>query len=249
MYATKYEEDIDVGGEAICLSSYSPSIAEIFNGFENDQHRIGYYAQTMATEYWVLKHKIEADYVGVSGYRRYPIFNPNINFENPVTHIECSEKNLKILSDESNLEFASDILKYYDVIIPKNLEFRISLRDQFLKSGQSIEIWDAFISATSSINLEYKKNIGWFDLPQYSHYFGPAGLTPLGMYKEYANEYFEIVKFILNSISNPFIIIDPASSAKSDRWIGYLAERFYPFFLHMRKASKFQLPVALLCEI
>jgi hypothetical protein len=124
----------------------------------------------------------------------------------------------------------------------------MSLRDQFLSSGQSLDIWEAFILSVESLNLIYKKNIDWFNLPQYSHFYGPMGLTPLSLYKEYAIEYFEIVKKIIKTVHNPFVILNPGAVAISDRWVGYLAERFYPFFLHIRKATKFQIPIALLHE-
>lgn len=248
MQATKFEENLDTGGDAICLSAYSPSIAEIFEGIESDQYRIGYYAQTIATEYWILKHLTDVDYVGVSGYRRYPIFNPNIEFQESVKAIDSTIENLKLLSHDSNLKYIIDILKLYDVIIPKHSANRIPINKQFIDAQQSTEIWEAFINAVESLSMEYKRNIDWFSLPQYSHFYGPMGLTPLVLYKEYIYEYIEIVKIILKTVQCPFFIIDPAAGSYSDRWIGYLAERFYPFFLHIRKVTKFQVPIALVYE-
>jgi len=248
MFATKFEDNIDLGFDAICLSICRPSIAAIFTNIESDQARVGYYAQTIATEYWIANQQIDAEYVGVTGYRRYPIFNPNIRVQGAVVNIESSWDNIKLLSEDSNLNYVYDIFKYYDVIIPKKSESRVSLRDQFLSSEQSIDIWELFIRTVSSLNPEYRKNIDWFDLPQYSHFYGPMGLTPSSLYKEYANEYFEVIKIMLKSIKNPFFILNYNAVSLSDRWIGYLAERFYPFFLHIRRVSTFEVPIALLHE-
>lgn len=247
--ATAYEKNLALGGDYICLSDYQPSIAQIFRSHTQDPERIGYLAQTIATEYWILHHLHDIDYVGVTGYRRYAKFaEVPTGKSQALQTCRANQLSVNLLTDNNALKAIHEALVVHDVIVPRGLYFGKSIREQFLHPDQLETVWDAFIEAVAEILPQYRRYLPWFDSHHLSHFFGPMGMTPLGMYKEYADIYIKIVDYILRNVRNPFIVIDPLAQTKTDRWVGYLAERFYAFFLHVNAVRKFEVPVVLLEE-
>jgi hypothetical protein len=96
------------------------------------------------------------------------------------------------------------------------------------------------------VGPEYKRRMAWFDMNHNNIFCGPMGLTPIGMFREYAEIYLKIIEAICQAAPDPFRIIDPKHSSKSDRWIGYLAERFYPYFLFVNHVNAYEVPMVLL---
>ena len=245
---TVYENRPGLVENAICLSNYSPSIRSLLSDFEPlDDNRIGYLSQTIATEYWILNHLNDVDYVGVTGYRRFPHFrhdrtNPAEGFGAPATR-----ENLAILTHDSHLALINGILETYEAITVRKIHCGGSVKSQFLET-QREEIWNHFIDSIATVVPEYKRWLGWFELENQCHFCGPMGLTPLPMLKDYADMYIRIIADILKWVENPFLCIDDHASAKTDRWIGYLAERFYPFFLFVNNVKTYQVPMILLSE-
>ena len=60
--------------------------------------------------------------------------------------------------------------------------------------------------------------------------------------------YIRIITDMLMHVENPFMCLDDYAQAKTDRWIGYLAERFYPFFLFVNKVKTYEVPMILLAD-
>ena len=245
---TIYENRPNLIENAICLSEKTPSIRSLFKDLEPlDDDKIGYLSQTIATEYWILKHLKEVDYVGVTGYRRYPHFkhdrtNPAEGFGAPAT-----ADNLAILTHDSHLALINEIFTIYDVITIRKIHCGGSVKSQFLET-QRADIWEHFIASIARTIPEYKPWLGWFELENQCHFCGPMGLTPLAMFKDYADMYMRIITDMLKHVESPFLCLDERAQAKTDRWIGYLAERFYPFFLFVNNVKTYQVPMILLTD-
>lgn len=246
---TIYENRPDLVKNAICLSAQSPSIATLFDQFPTmDEDRIGYLSQTIAAEYWILNHLKDVDYVGVTGYRRYPYFSHDRSNPNEAFAAAATQENLEILAHDSHLVGINEILRVYDVITIRKIHCGGSVKSQFLET-QRIEIWEQFIDSVARIVPEYKPWLGWFDLENHCHFCGPMGLTPLAMFKDYSDMYIRIIADMLPRLQDPFLCVDENAPAKTDRWIGYLAERFYPFFLFVNNIKTYQIPMVLLTDV
>lgn len=245
---TVYENRPGLVEGAVCLSSYTPSIRSLFSAFEPfDDDRIGYLSQTIAAEYWILHHLKDVDYVGVTGYRRYPHFrhdktNPAAGFAAPAT-----PDNLAILTNGGLLPLINEIFDTYEAITIRKIHCGGSIKSQFLIS-QREDIWNHFIDSIATVVPEYKRWLGWFELENDCHFCGPMGLTPLPMFKEYADMYMRIITHMLRSVENPFLCLDEHAPSKTDRWIGYMAERFYPFFLFVNNVKTYQVPMIMLTD-
>ncbi len=247
---TIYEDKPGIIENPLILSKYTPSIRSLFKNFEPmDDDRIGYLSQTIATEYWILNHLKDVDYVGVSGYRRYPIIN--YDRSNPtVQHVGAVATNdyMEFLTNDGNLELISNILNTYDVIAIAKTLIEGTVKTQFISNQGRVDIWDNFIDSICLVAPEYKPWINWFNLENQVHYCGPMGLTPLPMFKEYADMYSRIIANMLQNIEDPFLCSDDNLRFKSDRWIGYMAERFYPFFLFVNNVKIYQVPMVHLAD-
>ena len=245
---TVYENKAGLVKNAICLSRYEPSVRSVFSSFEPlDDERIGYLSQTIAAEYWILHHLKDVDYVGVTGYRRYPLFRHDRT--NPIKKLGTTATldHLATLTHNSHLPVINDILDTYEAITVKKIHCGGSIKSQFLRS-QRPEIWTHFIDSIARVVPEYKRWLGWFELENETHVCGPMGLTHLPMFKEYADMYIRIVVDMLKWVENPFLCTDDQAHAKTDRWIGYLAERFYPFFLFVNNVKIYQVPMIFLAD-
>jgi len=243
---TCFERNLDIGGNYICLNDTQPNISELLPKNESiDEYRVGYLAQTIAVEYWILKHIHDLDYVGVTGYRRYPLFNFNPELTAPVISIEANNESLQTIANQTQIDHAKNILQVYDAITPRSIYFTGSVREQFIES-QPKEIWELFLECINEVTPEFSNRIKWFDIEKNSIYFGPMGMTPLKIFKEYADSYSKIVSLMCQRASNPFILNDESTRMKTDRWIGYLAERYYPFFLFCNKITTYQVPTLFL---
>lgn len=245
---TVYENKPDLIEKAVILSNMPTSIRSLFTAFEPlDDDRVGYLSQTIAAEYYILNYIKDVDYVGVTGYRRYPYFkHDRTNAADAFGAIATSD-NMAIITHDANLELINTILTTYEAITIRKIHCGGSIKSQFLES-QRADIWDHFIDSLVTVAPEYKPWLGWFDLENQCHFCGPMGLTPLAMFKEYADQYLRIIADMLQWVDNPFLCLDEKAQARTDRWIGYLAERFYPFFLFVNNVKTYQVPMILLTD-
>ena len=247
--ATAYEKNLDLGGKYVCVSDFTPEISTILNvGASRDAAYVGYLAQTLATDYWVLNHVNGLDYVGVTGYRRYPIFDYQSHaIPVPYAYARATDEALAALTSGVDQQLIRDVLATHDAILPKKLAFDRSVKAQYLQT-QDAGIWNAFIDGLSQLAPEYSSKLSWFDDARAFNAFGPMGLTPLGAYKEYADLYFRIVAFIVRNVPNCFAVRDERARYRTDRWVGFLAERFYPFFIFANAMSTFEVNTVELFE-
>ena len=245
---TVYEDNPDIIKNALILSKYTPSIRSLFKNFEPlDDETIGYLSQTIATEYWILNHLKDTDYVGVSGYRRYPLIN--YDRSNPLMDVcmPATTDYISTLTDNANLELINSILDTYDVITIAKSPTNGTVKTQFI-SDQRVDVWEHFIDSICTIVPEYKPWVNWFNLEHQVHFCGPMGLTPLPMFKDYADMYSRIISNMLLNVEAPFICCNENARSKTDRWIGYMAERFYPFFLFVNNVKIYQVPMVRLTD-
>jgi hypothetical protein len=247
--ATAYEKDLDLGGDYVCLSDFTPAISAILDPKgQKDASYVGYLAQTLATEYWILHHVNDLDFVGVTGYRRYPIFDYRSHaIAEPHVYAKAASETVWALTSGVSVKAICDVLDSHDLILPKQLTFGKSVKIQYLET-QDAAIWNAFIQGIAELAPEYRNKLNWFDQACAFSAFGPMGLTPLNAYKDYADTYFKVVDFIVKNVPDCFVVRDGGARYKTDRWVGYLAERFYPFFIFANEMTPFEVNTVELFE-
>jgi hypothetical protein len=242
-----FEKNIDMGGPYLCQGDFSPNLESLLPPNEQgDEFRTGYLGQTICAEHWILHHLRDVDYVGVTGYRRYPHFAANPREHVPSYQTEPTLEAVKALTGPAALARALEVLKVYDVITVCREHKPWTMGEQYLGEKQIAEIWWLFLECVAAVAPEYKKHMAWFDMNHHHIFCGPMGLTPIGMFREYADIYLQIITLICNNVEQPFRITDPNHTSKSDRWIGYLAERFYPYFLFVNRVNAYEVPMVLL---
>jgi hypothetical protein len=250
VFPTIYEDKPGLVDGAICLSRFDPCIRSIFPGGDQlDQDRIGYLSQTIAAEFWILHHVSDADYVGVTAYRRYPyIMHDKTNTTPGIFAGPASAEVLTLLTGDHNLSIIENVLQVYDAIGVRKAYCRGSVKSQFLET-QRVDVWEIFIQSIADVVPEYRKWLGWFEIENFSYFCGPMGLMPLSIFKEYSDIFIKIVSSMLTKVENPFLCLDPASPVRTDRWIGYLSERFYPFFVFVNRVKVYEVPMILLNDV
>jgi hypothetical protein len=246
---TGYERDLSLGHNYVCLENYEKNVRDLLpNPTEFSSERIGYLFQTIATEYWILNYVTDVKYVGVTGYRRYPIFkNPknDLTFE---YKLSSSGNVIKELTDPTHLSLIAEVLSVYDVIIPRKLHFKNSIAEEFVRPHDAYGIWQMFLNCLAEIAPEYKPKLKWFDFSYSGNFCGPMGMNPLGIFKDYVDIYTRVIRLMLQRLENPWEINNPYQDALSDRWIGWLSERFYAFFIFANNLSVYEVPIAFLEE-
>jgi hypothetical protein len=70
-------------------------------------------------------------------------------------------------------------------------------------------------------------------------------MNPLGIFKDYVDIYTRVIRLMLQRLENPWEIKNPHQDALSDRWIGWLSERFYAF-IFANNLSVYEVPIAFL---
>lgn len=110
------------------------------NPTEFSSDRVGYLFQTVATEYWILYYVRDVQFVGVTGYRRYPIFKDSKNDLTFEYKLMASDNVLKYLTEPSCLPWIKNVLIVYDVIIPRKLHFKNSIAKEFISPHDSYGI-------------------------------------------------------------------------------------------------------------
>jgi len=246
---TGYEPNLSLENEYICLENFEKNVRDLLpNPIEFSSDRVGYLFQTVATEYWILNYVNDVKYVGVTGYRRYPLFK---NTKNDLTFeykLRASDNVLKELTDPSCLPWIKDVLSVYDVIIPRKLHFTNSIAHEFIRPHDSYGIWQMFLTCLSEIAPEYKPKLKWFDISYSGNFCGPMGMNPLGVFKDYVDIYTRVIRLMLQRLENPWEIKNPNKEALSDRWVGWLSERFYAFFIFANNLSVYEVPIVFLEE-
>jgi hypothetical protein len=240
------EKHLTISKNQVCLVDENRNIKELLGKFGIPASRMGYLAQTIATEYWVARSNVQVDYVGVTGYRRYPMFNFNKgSFPQPLLTCEATPYWLNVVMRNENQAVIVNLLETYDAIIPMRMWNGSNIKEQFL-NNQSAEIWSVFIDAIEATAPGFARHLKWFELESYCSYFGPMGFVPRSMFQEYSEMYIKIVSYMLANLADPFRVMDETSVSRSDRWIGYLAERFFAFYLFVYKVRTYEVPTVLL---
>lgn len=244
---TGYEHGLNLGSDYICLGDYEKNVRVLLpENFQYSMERVGYLFQTLATDYWILHNVFDTEFVGVTGYRRYAHFSSPANERRHELTAVASDKNLRALTNQNIKRKLIQIMGVFDVIAPRRTPFGCSVATQFIVSTKLPEIWTLFLACLAEVAPEYAAKFEWFEMSFEAHCCGPMGINRLSHFKEYADIYFRVLSLMLSRAENPWDIKDPLAGDLSDRWIGFVAERFYAYFLFVNRLSVYEVPMVFL---
>lgn len=177
------------------------------NSGDNISEKNGSYCELTAL-YWIWKNS-HADIVGLEHYRR-----------------RFSIKEEKICQ----------ILKEYDMILPKAYLYRISLEEEY-KRFHLAEDWEIMEKSVKELAPEYERD---FDAV-----FHKNALIPYNMFiasKKVCDDYCRWLFPILEEIERRSSKKD--RGAYQNRYIGFLAERLFTLYVKKNKLRVYTCPVA-----
>ena len=195
----------------------------------------------LTAQYWAWKNT-QTDYVGFCHYRRYMRFKHDGlwmtqgNFGVPVENDfgVSPESMLHYLTDEGQLESLKSLLSFWDVITPRAHAMAASIEEQYLGNHERAP-WDEFLRV---IKLVYSAH------PACEAYFRLASHAPVwnmfvmrrDLFEHYCSDLFTVIDAVYQRIGTPF-------GSYHNRYPGFLAERFLGFWLAMKRARAYEVPV------
>ncbi|WP_297633623.1 DUF4422 domain-containing protein [uncultured Clostridium sp.] len=183
--------------------------------------------------YWYLKNRNDnVDFIGLNHYRRY--FLPDIaEFKNSAIVRMNIEKFMEI--DKKSEEYFLDILKKYDVILPRKRVYPISIKAQYA----TMHIKEHLVDTFEIISRKY---------PEYSEiakkYLNQNKSWLYNMFILNKEQYIKMMNFIFNvlfELENRIKIPDDKQQA---RVFGFLSERLINIYILKNNLKVKELPVA-----
>jgi hypothetical protein len=199
-----------------------------------------------ATEYYVANMETDADYLGVSSYRRCLLLDENKTDEK-ITMSATKETCVKLTSDSEKEKIISHFERGADVIINRAWTINTSVENQYL-TYELPEYWTLFKEAILKTNIEYKNSMSWFDSNVCN--FEGVYVMRKNLIQKMLNEYFCIMEYIWENCSEVYPDKNKKQYNCSEplpwRYPGFLNERFVPFFIHANNLKKTEVPLVFL---
>lgn len=179
----------------------------------------------LTAQYWAWKN-INADYYGLFHYRRYLL--PDTYINKPYVIKKTSVLNYV---DKLELNAFEDLLKQYDVILPKKEEMYVSVREHYAKAPfhhkEDLELIERIIRE------KYPEYISATDIYLYSTkmYFGNLFIMKKKLFFDYSRWLFDVLnEFDKRSNFENY-------SQQELRVDGYIAERLLGIYIQAHLSS------------
>lgn len=184
--------------------------------------------------YWVWKNAPKSEIVGFPQYRRQLwMLGQSLTGK---LRVEPNAKNLETLVSQAHFEACVNLLRYSDCIVADEVNLSQSL-GQNIQTFFPGEAWDCFMDSLKLLGLEFVKNKDWWNQTcglHYAHLF----------YMRWADfdEYMQHLMVMLAHIDPVFDVYNPPKG----RIQAHLIERFFNYYLYVRRMRKVSKPVVLL---
>ena len=200
-----------------------------------------------ATNYYILKHDMGAEYLGTNGYRRYLIPTWADRSESQI-NMPANEDTCKFLSSDEQKNSILKMLETFDVVTNRAVQMDTTVEGQYLRY-ELPEYWHLFKEGIVKVNPDYKDSMNWFTTSTTCNFNG-LYLIRKSLYKRMMSEFFEVLEYVWNNCSEVFPDKSkkswPCSEENPFRYPGYLNERYFPFFMHANRLTKMEVPMAFL---
>jgi hypothetical protein len=188
--------------------------------------------------YWVWKNVRDIDYVSFPHYRRlfFHLVHPGRHLLMDKIYVEPTPQVLATLVSERNMLALRQKLAVADCVIPNTVHFGHTIASQYAAAHQK-EHWACFIAHVSQLGGRYREHLGWFDQCFEFHPYLMAVL-PWRIFDEFLGTTVPLLEGL-----TPELTLSEGYQARAP---GFLAERFFNYFLFVNRISTLHSPVAIL---
>lgn len=199
----------------------------------NVSHRQSSWAELTAM-YWVWKNAKKTEVVGFPQYRRQ-LWMLGQNLSGKV-RIEPNAQNLATLVSQAHFEAAYKLLTYSDCIVADEVNLSQSLAHNFLGYFPK-ETWDCFSDSLKFLGIEFVKNKDWW--------FQTCGMHYAHLFYMRWSEFDEYMQHLMVLLEHTDPVFDK-HIPQHERIQAHLIERFFNYYLYVKRMRKISKPVALL---
>ncbi len=190
--------------------------------------------------YWLWKNMRDLDVIGLCHYRRYFLLGAKyLAIPGPKLYVAPTVPNLERIAAAGVKDFVEEVLNVADVIVPRRQNLGMSLTQQYLNCHRR-EDWDIFLQALYETCQDFQSSVSWFDLETEAHLYNMM-IAPKAFVDAYMLRLFAVTDWMERQ--KPFPI-----ERYQCRVPSFIAERFFSFYLHVTRARRFEVPVAILDE-
>ena len=184
---------------------------------DNISSKNPYYCELTAL-YWYWKNCTPTKYVGLNHYRRYFDFSSGCKWG--IARTSLSED--KILSNPPNLEVVENLLKKYDIILPKPLvsQFPISIQYSISHISNDLKILE---EAVKKVSPEY--------MEAYNKVLNGNKFSPYNMFITKNTIFIKYVEWLFKVLSEVEKHLKISAYPDQARVFGYLSERLMSVFV------------------
>ncbi len=226
---------IIVGGD-FCKFKYSNYLSD--NTENNISDRNPKYCELTAL-YWAWKNLSTDEYVGLSHYRRYFLFNYKSIFSLdrlPIRNV--TNYFLSLISPKKN--DIKEILNSFDIILPYQKELFLSVREDYYRDkfcyAKDFDIMEQIVLEKYP---EYKNSI--------SEVFDGNKIHHFNMFVLKREKFDDYMKWLFNILFECENRIDTSNYSQTEsRVLGFLSERLLTLYLYHNKFTKYELTVGYL---
>ena len=186
--------------------------------------------------YWLWKNVSNVKFIGLNHYRRYFFLDPNSEMfcKYNVITVPANKANLEYLTAPERSEFAQEIMSSCDVIVPRRWQMNEFMSSQYLNCHLK-EDWELF---TSTIHELWPQYASWFDRTGYLYAYNMMIASKV-FFDAYMSSLFDVLTRMEQKRSF-------STDSYQCRAPGFLAERFFTFYLSLVGARCFEVPIVLI---
>lgn len=204
----------------------------------NISHKNNKYCELTAL-YWAWKNLSSEEYVGLSHYRRYFLFNYNSICRLDRLPIRKSNNYfIGLISPQK--EEIEEILKIYDIILPYQKNLFLSVREDYYRDKVC---YQKDFDIMEQIILE--------KYPEYAtsvlEVFNGNKMHHFNMFVLKKDKFDKYMKWLFDVLFECENRIDTSKYSQTEsRVLGFLAERLFTLYIHHNKFTKYELTVGYL---
>jgi len=191
--------------------------------------------------YWLWKNQPACDIAGLYHYRRYLNFLP-AHPQPPEVFAASTADAVAFLSHPQQRQKLVDILATFDVIVPQGNFLGASLEADYL-AHHARKYWDRFWEIAFDTYPDYARFRDFLRLTNKAHFFN-IFVSSKSWLDRYAQQLFGILEVLTSQLGFPEP--EPEKRFQEFRYPGYLAERFFMFYLFANRSRVHETQLVLL---
>ncbi len=213
----------------------SKNTIESDDQYEDNISKLNKYYCELTGIYHAWKNS-DAEYIGISHYRRYLNILTIPDNNNAWLSAEASLPILDFLARDEQKEKTIELLDHYDMILPRAIHSNISAENDYLQAHSKNE-WSEFITTLDETYGKKTHSMAY----EKRNFLCNMMITKREIFNQYCSELFNTIDKVYKVCSNPAEI--PGARYQPYRYPGYLAERFMSAFLNVHRPKIYEATV------